>query len=181
MSPFVSLPRATTLPYTYKTLPSTLPPPPAGSAPASEPPGLVVSASSGHAAHPDEIIESCRGLLAHLERREEAAERAVREWEQGIRERELAEKRSLAPGWLDREEKLLQPERPAAVAGDLHTAALGFDAQGQGQTFSSASPSSQHQRHGPSGNGGGGGMAALPAKDEGEELDRAFGVLGFGA
>lgn len=39
------------------------------------------------------------------------AENTLSEWEKDIKERELAEKRRVAPGWLDREEKILEPER----------------------------------------------------------------------
>ena len=39
------------------------------------------------------------------------AERTIKEWENGIKERELAEKRRVAPGWLDREEKILEPAK----------------------------------------------------------------------
>ena len=35
----------------------------------------------------------------------------VQEWEHAIQERELAEKRRRAPGWLDRDEKILEPSR----------------------------------------------------------------------
>ncbi len=39
------------------------------------------------------------------------------DWEEDILARELAEKRSRAPGWLDREEKLLEPERVGRGGG----------------------------------------------------------------
>jgi hypothetical protein len=35
----------------------------------------------------------------------------VKAWEQGIADRELADKRRKAPGWLDSEQHLLQPEK----------------------------------------------------------------------
>ena len=37
--------------------------------------------------------------------------RDVEKWEQSIRDRELAEKRRKAPGWLDSEDRLLEPEK----------------------------------------------------------------------
>lgn len=48
----------------------------------------------------------------------------MQKWEQEIKERELQEKRRKAPGWLDSESKLLQPEkkvgdRPDSSAVDL--------------------------------------------------------------
>lgn len=38
----------------------------------------------------------------------------MQEWEKGIQERDLAEKRRKAPGWLDSEQHLLQPEKTGA-------------------------------------------------------------------
>lgn len=46
----------------------------------------------------------------------------MRKWEQDIRDRELAEKRRVAPGWLDSDAKILQPEkRNVTAAEDLLT------------------------------------------------------------
>lgn len=42
---------------------------------------------------------------------QEDAEKTLRDWEAKLKEQELAEKRRVAPGWLDREEKILEPER----------------------------------------------------------------------
>lgn len=42
---------------------------------------------------------------------QEDAEKILRDWEANLKEQELAEKRRVAPGWLDREEKILEPER----------------------------------------------------------------------
>lgn len=110
VSPFISLPTATTLPYTYKPLPSTLPPSSTADSTGVEREKYIVS-PSGHSAHPDEIIASCHALQAHLRRMQEDAEKILREWEANLKEQELAEKRRVAPGWLDREEKILEPER----------------------------------------------------------------------
>lgn len=111
----------------------------------------MVSAS-GHAAHPDEIVESCRKLQAHLQRQQEEADRAVKEWEERIRQRDLAEKRRVAPGWLDAEQKLLEPERPNEPKNPPGRASVNVAAQ------ESAS-------------------APDPQDRVGEELDRAFGGL----
>ena len=113
VSPFVSLPTATTLPYTYKPLPSTLPPSSTRDANGLESENFVVSAS-GHAASPEDIVASCQALRSHLRKTQEAAEQAVDDWEQELRDEELAEKRRVAPGWLDRDEKILEPERKRA-------------------------------------------------------------------
>lgn len=66
---------------------------------------------SGHAAHPDDIIASCRALHEHVKKLQEDADRDLREFEEKIRERDLAEKRRLAPGWLDSDARMLEPER----------------------------------------------------------------------
>lgn len=160
VSPFISLPTATTLPYTYKTLPSTLPPSSTGD---SDKAKYVVSAS-GYAAHPDEIIASCKALQAHLQKLQDDAEKTLKEWEDGIKERELAEKRRLAPGWLDREEKILEPEKKRdsiAVTSptDHSNNIMDMDSQ-PGQRGVEA-------------------VLGLPPNPVGEELDRAFGSMGI--
>ena len=49
----------------------------------------------------------------------------VKEWEQHLKDQDLAEKRRVAPGWLDRDEKILQPKRASQteVSGE-HGAGL---------------------------------------------------------
>ena len=70
----------------------------------------MVSAS-GHAASPEDIIASCQALQVHIQKTQEDAEKAIKNWETSLREEELAEKRRVAPGWLDRNEKILEPEK----------------------------------------------------------------------
>lgn len=113
VSPFISLPTATTLPYTYKPLPSTLPPSSTADANGVERKNYVVSAS-GHAASPEDIIASSQALQAHIEKSQDDAKKAIEEWESSLRAEELAERRRLAPGWLDRTEKILEPEKKGA-------------------------------------------------------------------
>jgi hypothetical protein len=153
VSPFISLPTAVTLPYTYKSVPSSLPPSVTVDSNGNENVKYVVS-SSGHAAHPDDIIASCKSLQSHIQRRRDDAVRTIGEWENSIKEKDLAEKRRVAPGWLDREQKMLQPTR----AG-----------KSQNQPDLLDSPSAD------------GNAAAMPPamapSREGEELDRAFGGL----
>ncbi|KAI1806398.1 hypothetical protein F4811DRAFT_550884 [Daldinia bambusicola] len=173
VSPFVSLPTAATLPYTYKTMPSTLPPPASGVTGATDDKVKYVVAASGHAAHPDDIVASCRALRAHIARVQEDSERALRELHDRIRDRELAEKRRVAPGWLDSDARLLQPERSGSAAGG---AARPAEAEVAGQ-FAEMSIA---DLDGGGGSGGGGGATAgisEMAVDQGEELDRAFGGL----
>ncbi|KAK3370354.1 hypothetical protein B0H63DRAFT_486857 [Podospora didyma] len=230
VSPFVNLPTATTLPYTYKPMPNTLPPSTAGitaattdgntssSSDGSARPKYVIS-SSGHAAHPDDIIASCRALQAHIAKLQAEAEAELRALDERARARELAEKRRLAPGWLDSDARLLEPERkstpaaapaaasqaPAAAAsaatvtpwdGELAAGHDGmvsmehhqqyrqqqlyerqhqqYERQQYGQSYAARGPSFGQDGHGP------GGASEMAVPDEGEELDRAFSVLGLG-
>nr|POE87431.1 t-snare affecting a late golgi compartment protein 1 [Quercus suber] len=114
VNPFIDLPKPPTLPHNYASLPSTLPPSSIDVAPAgpnSELPAYVTSRSGDFAAHPSTIIAQNKALLSQLEREAKEAEEKIRSWEQGIKDRELAEKRRKAPGWLDGEQKILEPER----------------------------------------------------------------------
>ncbi|KAL9618123.1 MAG: hypothetical protein Q9160_007130 [Pyrenula sp. 1 TL-2023] len=154
VSPFISLPTAVTLPYTYKAVQSSLPPSITADTIGTEKPKYVVS-SSGHAAKPDEILASCNALQEHIKNARLESQNKITEWEAGIRDRELAEKRRVAPGWLDREEKILEPTKadgPHEQEPDL----MGSITDGSaGQMTTSA----------------------LSPTREGEELDRAFGGL----
>ncbi|KAK6954148.1 hypothetical protein Daesc_004110 [Daldinia eschscholtzii] len=172
VSPFVSLPTAATLPYTYKSMPSTLPPPASGVTGASDDKVRYVVAQSGHAAHPDDIVASCKALQAHITRMQEESERTLRELQDRIRERELAEKRRVAPGWLDSDARLLQPERtgrPAEAEVEGQFAEMSIADHGNGGNNGGGG--------GGSSGGGGGTTAGISemAVDQGEELDRAFG------
>ncbi|KAJ6107166.1 hypothetical protein N7523_008489 [Penicillium sp. IBT 18751x] len=159
VSPFINLPTSVTLPYTYKSVPSTLPPSVTvdPSNPDAKVP-YVVSSSGEHAAHPDEILAACQSLEQHLKKTRSDAEEAVKAWEESIRQRDLAEKRRVAPGWLDSEEKLLQPKRTSVPP----------EAQGRVESLLDSTSADQ----------GSSGMPAMAPNDEGAELDRAFGGLG---
>ncbi|RMZ87260.1 hypothetical protein DV736_g5514, partial [Chaetothyriales sp. CBS 134916] len=112
VSPFLSLPSAVTLPYSFcHEVPSSLPP--SAIDEASDKPKYIIS-SSGHTAHPDDIINSSNALQQHITKTADDAKKQIEAWEQGIKDRELAEKRRVAPGWLDREEKILEPTKVAA-------------------------------------------------------------------
>jgi hypothetical protein len=153
VSPFVSLPTATTLPYTYKALPSSLPPSSTGSVSTEEKNKYIVS-SSGHAAHPDDIIASCKALQAYVQKLTDDADKELKEWEEKIAARELAEKRRVAPGWLDSEARILEPERHAGKKLEAGSPSL----MDEGLTKSEE--------------------ASLPAPTGGgDELDRAFGGI----
>lgn len=163
VSPFVSLPTATTLSYNYKTMPSNIPPsalgiPTAADDSSSEQPGtrFIVSAT-GHAASPHEILESCHALLCHVTQLQSDAERELRQFEDRIKERDLAEKRKVAPGWLDSDSRLLEPERAPASPAQQSTSPAAHP--GQHRHGAAGPPSTEH--------------------DEGAELDKAFGGMGL--
>ncbi|KAK5462971.1 hypothetical protein LTS15_002683 [Exophiala xenobiotica] len=151
VSPFLSLPTAVTLPYTYRSVPASLPPSIVTENGEGKP--KYVTSSSGHSAHPEEIINSCKALQDHLRKSVEEAEKAIRDWEHDLKERDLAEKRRVAPGWLDRSEKILEPTKAQSKL-DNDQGLL------DGQP---ANPIS---------------APAMSPNREGEELDRAFGGLG---
>ncbi|KAJ5222041.1 uncharacterized protein N7469_010928 [Penicillium citrinum] len=155
VSPFINLPTSVTLPYTYKSIASTLPP--SVTVDASNPdakPRYIVSSSGEHAAHPDEILAACESLEQHLKKTRNDSEAKIKAWEESIRQRELAEKRRVAPGWLDRDEKILQPSR-TATSPEAH-----------GESLLDSSFGDQ-----------GSSMPSMVPHDEGEELDRAFGGM----
>lgn len=167
VSPFISLPTATTLPYTYKPLPSTLPPSSTADSSGAERSKYVIS-PSGHAASPEEIIASCQALQAHIQKTQEDAERTIREWEKGLKEQELAEKRRVAPGWLDREEKILEPKR-TSLGGTA--AAPSVSGRTQAQSASIIDQLDEGAQ--------GSSLATAGSDPAGDELDRAFGGMGL--
>ncbi|KAM0280480.1 hypothetical protein ACHAQH_004059 [Verticillium albo-atrum] len=119
-------------------------------------PQYIVS-QSGHAAHPDDIIASCRALQDHISRMQEDAARELREFEERIKARELAEKRKVAPGWLDSEARILEPERKGGVPGEEDANSGEVDML--------------------SGDVNGGQGPSEMGTDQGAELDRYFGGL----
>ncbi|KAJ5524182.1 hypothetical protein N7494_010832 [Penicillium frequentans] len=163
VSPFINLPTSVTLPYTYKSVTSTLPP--SVTVDPSNPDvkaRFVVSSSGEHAAHPDEILTACQSLGQHLKKTRDDAETAIKAWEESIKQRDLAEKRRVAPGWLDRDEKLLQPQATGSP-----------DSKGNAEIRNAESLlDSAETDHGSSN------IPSIKPRDQGEELDRAFGGLG---
>ncbi|KAL4926078.1 uncharacterized protein BDV17DRAFT_161671 [Aspergillus undulatus] len=160
VSPFINLPTAVTLPYTYKSVPSTLPP--SVTVDPSDPdakPRYVISASGEHAALPEDILASCKALESHLSKTRTDADAAIKQWQESISARDLAEKRRVAPGWLDRDEKLLQPSNASPRPSQGQTSQSLLD---------SAAPDSAAAE-----------LPSMAPRNEGEELDRAFGGLGL--
>ncbi|KAF2276472.1 uncharacterized protein EI97DRAFT_501232, partial [Westerdykella ornata] len=189
VSPFLNLPTATPLPYTYKQLPSTLPPsilssPPTAAStmdtnPSQTPsqnephqPAYVLSSTGQTAASPDAILSSCHALQQHLVQLEAEARATLQRWEERRRAEDLAEKRRVAPGWLDGDVKLLVPEN---VGGAGEGARLQERRTGEGEHHARTSAERSvgvkavvERRDG------------VPDPREGEELDRAFGGLDIG-
>ena len=89
---------------------------------------------------------------------EDEATQTVRKWENEIRERDLAEKRRVAPGWLDAEERILVP-------------------QSMGNNTTQDLLSGDEGTAGEEGNVGTRQAREDMGDREGEELDRAFGGL----
>ena len=106
-----------TLPYSFRQLPSSLPPSIVEDSSTGKP--KYITSASGHTAHPEDIIASCTGLEQHIAKTKDEAKRQLEEWEQSIKDKELAEKRRVAPGWLDRDEKILEPMKPSTENQDL--------------------------------------------------------------
>lgn len=94
-------------------------------------------------------------------------ERVLREWEEQVKGEELREKRRVAPGWLDREERVLEPERKTGLLGsgdDGLGGPAGIIGHGQNKTTAGSEITIQGQQ-GPLQNAAG------------DELDRAFGSM----
>ncbi|CZT03927.1 uncharacterized protein RAG0_10549 [Rhynchosporium agropyri] len=167
VSPFVCLPAATTLPYTYRTLPSTLPPSSTGAPPLSgDEKTKYVMSSSGHAAHPDDIIASCKALSAYIQKLQDDADRELEAWEEHRAARDLAEKRRVAPGWLDSEARILEPEKKAE--GGEHEKGRGKGKKSvdlMDVDVSSAEASGLEK------------VEVVQKNGEGDDLDRAFGGM----
>ena len=94
---------------------------------------------------------------------QEDAEKKIKDWEAELREQELAEKRRVAPGWLDRDEKILQPNR---------TNVVGSTQMGDGSGQSSNLMDQQDEK-------GQEDLKSEVPNPGGDELDRAFGGMGL--
>lgn len=91
VSPSLRPPQAVTLPFNFNKLPSTAPPP-----------GVKEESL-------DEIIESSQGFLQVLDERRERRTKAFADWKQHVDKEEIEEKRKIAPGYLDTDNRILQP------------------------------------------------------------------------
>jgi hypothetical protein len=64
---------------------------------------------------PEDIMRMCHSLMQHLLTQRSAAEQALRDWEKSIADRELMEKRRVAPGYLDTGIQILEPTRKSVA------------------------------------------------------------------
>src|ERR1700739_4684680 len=81
---FMSLPLVVTLPYIYKSVPSTLPPSVTIDSNSSEKLQYIVS-SSGHGSRPEDIIASCEALQGHVLKVQEDAQKTIKKCEDSVR------------------------------------------------------------------------------------------------
>lgn len=88
------------------------------------------------------------------------ADKEIREWEEKIKARELAEKRRVAPGWLDSEARILEPAKKGSEAG-----------KGAGNLMDSDASSAEASKLGES--------LSDQVEREGEQMDKAFGGMGL--
>jgi hypothetical protein len=109
---------------------------------------------------------------------EQEAKRKVEEWEERRREAELAEKRRVAPGWLDENVRLLVPERKAGAVGQDGGSGARIGGFGAGQIGAGGNGEMNGFGHGEQMEGV---ERAVQSRGDraGEELDRAFGGLGI--
>lgn len=93
------------------------------------------------------------------------ARNTVHKWQDVIRERELAQKRRVAPGWLDVEQRILVPERKAGsgeAAGPVEQGGARKGGVVRAKGLMDVDMSEERD-----------------SDTVGEELDRAFGGMGL--
>lgn len=95
------------------------------------------------------------------------ADQELKAWDDAIAARELAEKRRVAPGWLDSDARILEPEKksdssPAAGQDSKQLNLLDVDVSKAEATGLLHTP-----------------VAVPTGEGQGDELDRAFGGLGI--
>lgn len=135
-----------------------------------------IHSASGTSAHPDQILSSCLALQSHLQTLEASAKATLQQFEERRRAAELAEKRRVAPGWLDGDVKLLRPENVGGGGDTGGDAAMGgVDADGRALAQTQGQQGQRRMSVGIKGlvekrDG-------VPDQKEGEALDRAFGGL----
>ena len=105
-SPYLQLPRPVTLPYNYTSLPASVDSivfPPFRALAHAQPSTDFSQVSSS--------IELAIQKASALKAEHESHVNKIRAWEDQIKEREVREKRRIAPGYLDTDQRLLVPTR----------------------------------------------------------------------
>lgn len=64
-------------------------------------------------------MSSCQSLVIHIQSQQKAKEQTIKDWEESIEERELMEKRRVAPGYLDTGLRILEPTRSTLVPAQI--------------------------------------------------------------
>lgn len=99
------------------------------------------------------------------------ADRELKAWEDGIKARELAEKRRVAPGWLDSDARILEPAKKDESRNEeqksMDGTGVAMNANLMDADVSSAEASGLQE------------SSATAMSEGGEELDRAFGGMGL--
>lgn len=111
---------------------------------------------SGQAAHPSELIANYEALLAHLKKEQNDADKVVEAWKEDLAAKELADNRRRAPGWLDTQQRILEPVRQSGLHSTSDSTPKRESIHELGMTETAPS---------------------RPEPDEGDELDRAFGMM----
>jgi hypothetical protein len=182
VSPFITLPKPPTLPHNYATLPSTLPPSILNNTDndnnnnnnnnTTQTP--YVTSGTGFRAHPSTIIAQNNALHQQLATAASQGKAKIKDWQREIDERELADKRRKAPGWLDSDAKILRPESRTTTktGGAAVSVALPVDTRAGAMSLldghddaDAGSLSSLNQQQ----------QQQLHASDMGAQMDRAFG------
>lgn len=98
---------------------------------------------------------------------QEDADMELKAWDDAIAARELAEKRRVAPGWLDSDARILEPEKKSDSSS---SAGQGFS-QSNLMDVDVSKAEATGLQHTP--------VAVPTGEGQGDELDRAFGGLGL--
>lgn len=106
INPAAKAPKAVTLPYNYNRLPETLP------------------TSAADVELLERIIMDSSGFLDALDARHTDRVEAYESWAAKVKESQIKEQRRIAPGYLDVEQRILQPDRSTKASNDNSTQAL---------------------------------------------------------
>jgi hypothetical protein len=98
-------------------------------------------------------------LQAYIQKVQDDADKELKAWEEALAARELAEKRRVAPGWLDSDARILEPEKKSTSRGETAPRNL--------MDVDVSSADASNLQHTP----------LVAPNGEGDALDRAFGSI----